>query len=118
MKLASMKCEACEGGTKPFDRKRAAGFLRQVKGWKLQTSSGFLGAPATTKRIEKEFLFKNFLDAVKFVNKVAKLAESEGHHPDILLYKYKHLRISIYTHSIGGLSVNDFILAAKIDVSK
>ena len=68
-----------------------------------------------TKKIWREFIFKDFTEAVKFINKVAEIAESEGHHPDINLYSYKKVRIDLSTHAIGGLSGNDFILAAKID---
>lgn len=65
--------------------------------------------------IQKDFLFQNFKEALTFINKVGEIAEMEGHHPDILLHEYKHVRISLSTHAIGGLSDNDFILAAKID---
>ena len=101
-----MKCEACEGGVKPFSRKKAAGFLKRVNNWKLINKG---------KGIEKEFFFKDFKTALGFVNAVGALAEREGHHPDILLYRYKRVRVSTYTHAISGLSINDFILAAKID---
>ena len=64
--------------------------------------------------LEKNFKFKNFIESQKFVNEVGKLAEKEGHHPDIL-YGWGYAKISITTHAIEGLSENDFILAAKID---
>lgn len=66
------------------------------------------------KKIQREFLFKDFKEAINFINKVADLAESEGHHPDIYLHSWNKVRIEISTHAIGGLSENDFILAAKI----
>ena len=109
MKLTSMKCVLCEGGVKPFSRKKALGFLKQVKGWGLVNNG---------KAIEKEIVFKDFKIALGFVNAVGGLAEKERHHPDILLYRYKHVRVSSCTHAVGGLSVNDFILAAKIDLIK
>ena len=103
--LSSKHCVPCEGGVRPFDQKTALIYLRRVRGWRL------VGG----KSIEKEFTFSDFSGAIGFVNRVAPLAEKEGHHPDILLYDYKRVRLTISTHAIGGLSENDFILAAKID---
>lgn len=77
--------------------------LAQVSGWSLNG-----------KWITKEFKFKNFVEAMKFVGRVADIAEQEGHHPDIHIH-YNKVRFDIWTHAIGGLSENDFILAAKID---
>lgn len=68
--------------------------------------------------IRKEFQFKNFKEAISFVNKIAEIAETENHHPDIYLYNFKKVRIDIYTHSINGLSQKDFILAKKIEKTK
>ena len=67
------------------------------------------------KQIEKEYKFKNFKEALEFVNKVGELAESEGHHPDINLHGWNKVKLTLSTHAIGGLSENDFILASKID---
>ena len=67
------------------------------------------------KALEKEFVLKNFTAAVDFINKIAQVAESEGHHPDILLYDYKKLKITLTTHAIDGLSINDFVMAMKIN---
>lgn len=64
--------------------------------------------------LERTFKFKNFALALEFVNKVAVIAEAEGHHPDIDL-SYGRVKIKLITHKINGLSRNDFILAAKID---
>lgn len=66
------------------------------------------------KKITKKFKFKNFKEAMAFINKVAELAESEGHHPDIFIF-YNRVKFELSTHAIGGLSENDFILAAKIN---
>ena len=66
------------------------------------------------KKIKREFKFKDFKEAIGFVNKVAALAESEGHHPDIHIF-YNRVVLELTTHAVGGLSENDFILAAKID---
>ena len=67
------------------------------------------------KRIRREWTAKNFMAGIDFFNKVAALAEEEGHHPDLHLEGYRNVAIEIWTHAIGGLSDNDFILAAKID---
>lgn len=76
------------------------------KDWKLSSRG---------KVISREMRFKNFLENVKFVNRVAKLAEKEGHHPDLNIHGWNKLTITLSTHAINGLSMNDFILAAKID---
>lgn len=65
-------------------------------------------------KIEKSFKFSDFVEAMKFVNSTADIAESEGHHPDIHI-SYNKVKIVLWTHAVGGLSINDFILAAKID---
>lgn len=66
-------------------------------------------------QIQREFTLKDFREALSFVNQIGEIAEQEGHHPNIELFDYKKVRIKLYTHAIGGLSMNDFILAAKID---
>lgn len=68
-------------------------------------------------KIEKSFKFSDFVEAMKFVNSVADIAESEGHHPDIHI-SYNKVKIVLWTHAVGGLSINDFIVAAKIDKIK
>ena len=78
----------------------------QVPKWKIRKDE---------PRLWREYTFKDFVRAIKFVNKVAELAEAEGHHPDVHLEGYRNAAIEIWTHAIGGLSENDFILAAKID---
>jgi 4a-hydroxytetrahydrobiopterin dehydratase len=104
--LSKQKCQACEGVEKPLSAKEVQKHLKQVSGWKTNQNN---------KQISREWNTKNFIAAVKFINKVAKLAESENHHPDVHLTSYRNLRIDLSTHKIGGLSNNDFILAAKID---
>lgn len=66
--------------------------------------------------IEKILLFKDFKEAIAFVNKVAEIAETENHHPDILIFGWNKIKLSLTTHAIGGLSENDFVLASKIDL--
>jgi 4a-hydroxytetrahydrobiopterin dehydratase len=104
--LKSKKCVPCEGGVKPLTPDEYGAYLRsELKGW------GDVGQ----KKIEKDYKFKNFKEALGFVDKVGALAESEGHHPDIFLHGWNKVKITLSTHAIGGLSENDFILASKID---
>jgi len=103
--LIQKKCVPCEGGVPPFGPEEIKKYLSQLKkGWQV------LG----DEKIKKLFKFEDFKEAMAFVNNVAELAESEGHHPDIII-NYSKVDIIIWTHKIGGLSENDFILAAKID---
>lgn len=103
MSLADKKCVPCEGGTKPLSTGEAKMHLEELKEWNLEKDT-----------IEKYFVFQNFKESMKFVNKVAELAEAEAHHPDIYIF-FNKVRLELSTHAIGGLSMNDFILAAKID---
>lgn len=86
--------------------KEAAEQLRELPGWELLTGPD---------RIRKSWTVKNFLSGLEFFQSVATLAEAEGHHPDLHLVGYRNLSIEIWTHAIQGLSLNDFILAARID---
>ncbi|MEI6660293.1 MAG: 4a-hydroxytetrahydrobiopterin dehydratase [bacterium] len=104
--LSAQKCVACEGGVAPLDREEATILLKQVPEWKLSLDG---------KSIKKNYTLKNFMEIIHFVNKVAEIAESEGHHPDLHIADYRNLEIDLSTHAIGGLSQNDFIMAAKID---
>lgn len=106
MDLISRNCVPCKGSTPPLRSEKVKGLLREIPGWNL---SGDL------KKISRDFKFKNFREAMAFVNKVAELAEAEGHHPDILIHGWNKVRLELWTHAIGGLSENDFILAAKIN---
>ncbi len=103
MKLSEKKCVPCEGDAEPFDTDEAKKYLQYAPGWKLVGNS-----------IEKEFKFKDFKEALDFVNKVGEIAEDEGHHPDILLHGWNKVKLTLTTHAINGLSENDFIIAAKI----
>ena len=104
--LVAKKCAPCEGGVQPFPRELAEAQLKQLDGWRL-THDG--------KRIRKDWTVKNFMAGIRFFNRVAEIAEEDGHHPDLHLEGYRNVWIEVYTHAIGGLSENDFILAAKID---
>lgn len=106
MELSKKRCIACEGGMPPMPRFLIKKYLKQVKNWKLNNN-----------HIYKEFKFKNFKEALKFVNKVGKIAEKEGHHPDIY-FTWGKCKIELFTHAVKGLSENDFILASKIDKIK
>ncbi len=103
--LAAKTCEPCRGGIPPMTPDEAKAQLDQVPGWELN---------ADATRIERSFSFGNFRTALDFVNEVGELAEGEGHHPEIH-FGWGYCRIEIYTHKIGGLHENDFILAAKIN---
>ncbi|MFA5877505.1 MAG: 4a-hydroxytetrahydrobiopterin dehydratase [Candidatus Paceibacterota bacterium] len=105
--LTDKKCVACEGGIPPLTEAEISTFKPQVPAWRVSSD---------TKSILREFVFKDFKEALAFVNKVGAIAEEEGHHPDIKLFEYKNVSISLWTHAIGGLSENDFIVAAKIDL--
>jgi 4a-hydroxytetrahydrobiopterin dehydratase len=70
---------------------------------------------AEAKSISRKVNCNHFAEAIELLNKIAEIAESEGHHPDLHVTGYRHLRIDLTTHAIGGLSENDFIVAAKID---
>lgn len=104
--LAAKKCVPCEGGVPPCTPEQAAALLAGLPGWQL-TPDG--------QRIRKSWQVKHFLAGMGFFQRVAELAEAEGHHPDLHLEGYRNVAIEIWTHAIGGLSENDFILAAKID---
>jgi 4a-hydroxytetrahydrobiopterin dehydratase len=80
--------------------------MKKIKDWILDREG--------THKINKQFEFKDFKETMVFVNKVADIAEAEGHHPDIYIY-YNKVKLELYTHAVKGLFLNDFIVAAKID---
>jgi 4a-hydroxytetrahydrobiopterin dehydratase len=88
-------------------RKEVEKRLGQLKDWKLVEGT-----------LEKSYKFSDFKHAVEFINRVADVAEAQNHHPDILLWSWNNVRLTITTHSIKGLSENDFILASSIDRMK
>jgi 4a-hydroxytetrahydrobiopterin dehydratase len=109
-------CIPCEGGAAPLSHEEAQNMLEEVPGWELhKVAPSSVKGRASHFQIQRDFKFKNFKEAVAFVNKVAELAEHEGHHPNILLHSWNKVRLTLYTHAIGGLSENDFIVAAKIN---
>lgn len=103
--LAKKDCLPCEKKTAPLSAGENEELVEQLNQWILIGNIS----------IEKTLKFEDFNEAVAFVNKVARIAEQEGHHPDLCLFDYKKVKITLTTHAINGLSENDFILAAKID---
>jgi 4a-hydroxytetrahydrobiopterin dehydratase len=105
MSLVEKECGPCRGGTAPLKPADSRKFADEIPTWKLKDAGD---------RISREFVFKDFVKAMKFVNKVADLAEAQGHHPDFHIH-WNKVTLELWTHKIGGLHENDFILAAKID---
>ena len=106
--LLDKKCMPCEGGVMPFDISEIYKYQKKVDGWDIVEGTDKIYF------LSKKFKFENFLKSQDFVNKVGKISEQEGHHPDIL-FGWGYAEIKVTTHAIKGLSENDFILAAKID---
>lgn len=107
MKLSEKHCVPCEGGTPQLDGPTVTKLLGQVSGW---TRGDAAEGPRITKRLQ----FKDFVAAMAFLDKLAVIAEAEGHHPDFCVH-YNKVDVTLWTHAVGGLSENDFILASKID---
>ena len=104
--LVGKKCLPCEGGVDPCPLNLAEQQLQQLPGWYL-THEG--------QRIRKDWKVKHFMAGMEFFRDCAEVAESDGHHPDLHIEGYRNVSVELWTHAIGGLSENDFILAAKID---
>ena len=105
--LTQQKCKPCEGGVDPLSAEQVSDLIKQTPEWLADES---------TTTIVRTFTLENFQEAILFMNMIARLAEEEGHHPDLFLHQYKNVTVSLTTNAIGGLSENDFIEAAKIDV--
>jgi len=103
--LRKMKCVPCEGGIARMPLRDARKLVAKLRGWRLVKGTV----------LRQELVMKDFPKAIGFIRAIARTAEAEGHHPDLHLTGYRNLAIEISTHAIGGLSLNDFILAAKID---
>ena len=106
--LLKKKCQPCEGGVIPFNISEIHKYQKKVDGWDI------LKDKKEIFFLNKKFNFKNFVESQKFINKIGEISEDEGHHPDIS-FGWGYAEVKITTHSIEGLSENDFILAAKID---
>jgi len=104
--LAKKKCQPCEGGVQPLWPQEAKKQLAELDGWRLSKDG---------QRLRKEWVVKDFAAGMKFLKEIARIAEAEDHHPDLHLTGYRNVAIEVSTHAIGGLSENDFIIAAKIE---
>ena len=102
--LASKTCVPCRGGVPPLKGAELDELARQVPGWEVVEGH----------HLKREFRFRNFREALNFVNRVGELAEEQAHHPDIA-FGWGRAEITIFTHKIDGLTESDFILAAKVD---
>lgn len=107
MNLTQKHCVPCEGGIPPLLDETEDQLIKEVPQWLLIRDG--------THKITRQFKFKDFKEAMTFVNKVAELAESEDHHPNIKII-YNKVQLELFTHAVGGLSENDFIMAAKISL--
>ncbi len=105
--LAEQHCQACEPGTPSLTAPEVDRLLQQVPGWTVVQADGHL-------LLTRTFRFKGFMPGVELTQRIAKIAEEERHHPDLHL-SYGSLRVELWTHAAGGLTENDFVLAAKID---
>ena len=101
--LASKTCVPCRGGTPPLKGEELDDLWRQIPGWEV----------VEEHHLRRRFRFKNFRQALDFVNRVGELAEEQGHHPDVR-FGWGYAEVTVYTHKIDGLTESDFILAAKI----
>lgn len=104
--LTRKRCVSCEVGAKGLTAEQLRDLLPSVPDWKLSCDG---------KRIRREWRVKDFVTALDFFQRIGQIAEAEDHHPDLHLVGYRNVAIEIWTHAVGGLTENDFILAAKID---
>ena len=102
--LASKTCIPCRGGTPPLKGEELDPLRREVPEWEV----------VEEHHLRRVFRFKNFREALSFVNKVGELAEEQGHHPDIC-FGWGRVEVMVWTHKINGLTESDFIFAAKVD---
>jgi 4a-hydroxytetrahydrobiopterin dehydratase len=102
--LAEKSCVPCRGGIPPLAEAEARKLAKGTPEWTLAEKG---------TRLQRRFEFRDFVEAMKFINRVADIAEHEGHHPDIAIH-WNKVDLVLWTHKIGGLHENDFILAAKI----
>jgi 4a-hydroxytetrahydrobiopterin dehydratase len=105
--LTDRHCVDCTPGTPPLPGSEVDALLGRLSGWTVEDAGSH-------QQLTKTYKFKGFMPAVDFVNRIAPIAEAEGHHPDLLL-GYGYVTVKLWTHAAGGLSENDFILAARVD---
>jgi 4a-hydroxytetrahydrobiopterin dehydratase len=101
--LRAKRCRPCDRGTPKLDETAIAAFAAQLPRWTVED-----------ERLRRRITFAGFRDAIRFVDRMAELAEAEDHHPDFCVH-YRQVDVTLWTHAVGGLSENDFILAAKLD---
>lgn len=106
--LSEMACEACRVGSPTLTEQEIAHFQPQVPEWKVTEAGG-------EKRLERSFTFRNFAGALDFTNRVGEIAEQQGHHP-MICTEWGKVTVSWWTHKIGGLHQNDFVMAARTDL--
>ncbi len=104
--LSEQKCVPCEGGLPPMQNEQEDEYMKQIKGWNLDRSA--------IHKLKKDFKFKKYDETIAFVNQIAEIANSENHHPVLHVF-FGKVEVELWTHAVKGLSINDFILAAKID---
>jgi 4a-hydroxytetrahydrobiopterin dehydratase len=104
--LKHKRCQPCEGGAPPLSVEQVRDYLQALPAWHLGEDG---------RRIRREYRVQDFVTALDFFQRIGSVAEDEGHHPDLHLTGYRNVVVEIWTHALGGLSENDFILAAKID---
>jgi 4a-hydroxytetrahydrobiopterin dehydratase len=105
--LARRHCVRCEPGTPTLGREEIDALLAQLEGWTVEEAGGHA-------QLTKRYRFKGFMPGVDLVNRIAAIAEAEGHHPDIRL-SWGSVTVQLWTHAASGLTENDFILAARVD---
>lgn len=103
MELTKKKCVPCEGGVDKLEEGQVCMLMSAIPGWESRED-----------KLHKRFTFTDFVEAMAFINRMADVAEAEGHHPDFAVH-WNQVDVTVWTHAIGGLSENDFILAAKIN---
>jgi len=109
--LSDKKCVPCEGGVEPLDKNEIKTFLDRVSDWSVEPK---VTDGREVDTLKKRYNFENFRQVMTFLRQVEEIAEAEGHHPDFCVH-YNRIDFRIWTHAIGGLHENDFILASKID---
>lgn len=105
MDYAKKRCVPCEGGAAAFTPAEVEEGLRSLPGWEAQEAH---------RKLHKRLRFRDFREAMRFVNALADLAEAEGHHPDFAVH-YSTVEVTLWTHVVGGVTENDLIVAAKLD---
>jgi len=101
--LRERRCAPCTGDTPRLDQAAIARLLVEIPDWEVRAG-----------RLHRRFVFRDFVEAMRFVNAMATVAEAEEHHPDFAVH-YREVDVTVWTHAVDGLSDNDFILAAKLD---